>query len=142
MIFYAPCLCASGLHNLQVLYFFMCIFIFHHIRITHSLTEDSFEMWCFHMLIAQKALDPPHPLSNRHRGALFSVPISFIFFWHCQNDLKSAQTILVSVQTRPLKQEFAHLDVEKSAPNQPGNSVLRNKFPALIEPISVVACCR
>ena len=44
-----------------------------------------------------------------------------LVFWHCWNELKSAQTILASVLTL-LKQDktIAHLDVEKGAPNHSG----------------------
>ena len=49
-------------------------------------------------------------------GTFFGPFFSYVI-WHCQNQLKSAQTIMASV---PLKQEIAHLDVEKRASNHLG----------------------
>ena len=53
-----------------------------------------------YMSFAKIAEDAP-PLSNGHSGALFSDPIFSICFWHCQNELRSAQTTLASLLTPP-----------------------------------------
>ena len=57
-------------------------------------------MCCFHMGIAQIALDPPgSPSVKRHPGALFWTLFLSSVFWHGQNELKTAQTILPSILT-------------------------------------------
>ena len=46
-----------------------------------------------------------------HRGPLFLEPILHLFCLHCQNEINSAKTNLVFWS--PLKQEIAHLAVDK-----------------------------
>ena len=68
----------------------------------------------------------PSPSVKRGTVEHFLRPNFFhLFFCHCQNEIKSVQTILAA-SPPPLKQETAHLDVERTAPNHNHNGQCPN----------------